>query len=116
MEILKWGVTLLVSLETAMFFIREQMAKDLGLTSILKLPFERWIGGTLFLFVIATCCFLMSLLVSTSYRAYAAALKTLPDLAGPIVPISRWGRYLVLMLYFVFPIVDGVIYFVVLKW
>jgi hypothetical protein len=115
-EIFKWGTTLLVSFETALFFIRESVAKDLGVKSTLQLPPDRWFAGTLFVFVVALCCFTVSWLVGTSLRSHMAELKKLPDLAGPIVKPSRWGRYILVVIFFVFPLFDALVYLVLRGW
>lgn len=114
-DLLKWGVTLLISLETAIFFVRERVAKDMELSGRLgkgeQLPGDHWIIGTVAMLIVASCCFVISWLVGKQYRHNYAALKKLPDLVGPVFPPTRGGRYVLLFIYFVFPLFDGFIYF-----
>jgi hypothetical protein len=106
---LQWGVTLMISVQTALFFVRHEIVGNLidagKLSKGSGLPFERYIIGTAFLVFLA---FVLSLLTARSmeqYRNYknqliAARESGIQDLK--IRHMGRWAYYL----YFSFPAID----------
>lgn len=112
----QWGVTLLVSLMTAIFFIRHKVADDLvaigKLTKGEPLSFYHWLIGTTVLLIVALCCFALSHWLGTQARFHYKALKDLPGRVGPYNEPPRWLRRVLIWLYFVFPATDLALFFV----
>ena len=106
---LQWGVTLMISVQTALFFIRHEILTaeiDVGrLPKGSNLPLNRYLIGTAFLFFIAVVLSRFSARASEQYRHYKAQLiasrtSGIKDL--PIKYVGRWSY----LLYFAFPVID----------
>jgi len=108
-RMMQWGVTLMISLQTALFFIREDVLKqyvDAGKVPMgSELPLPRYFMGTAFLLIVAIVLSRLTARSIKQYRNYKEQLiKCRPS--GVIdLPIKHTGRWSYL-LYFVFPAVD----------
>jgi hypothetical protein len=109
MTILQWGVTVMVSFQTALFFIRREIvASDIEAGRLPKgsqLPIGRWILGTLFLLVLATVFARLSARMALQYRHYKQQLIASRDSGIVDLPISHTSRW-TYPLFFVFPAID----------
>lgn len=112
-RVMSWGVTILVSVQTALFFVRKDVALSIdsgvaGASShqgALEVPLNRYLLGTFFLTLLATIFFRLSLYVSTRLRHYRRQLENCPS--GIIELPSRNGsRPWVACVFYVFPLVD----------
>jgi len=110
MQIMQWGVTVLVSLQTALFFVRRDIISEYVSRGLLHsgepLPWHRYIIGSVFLFVLATILARMS--HRTSQRLYHYRKQLLECLPSGIEEIGRFPelRALAVGVYFVFPLLD----------
>jgi hypothetical protein len=100
------GITVLAALETALYYIRSDVHKHLGIADNIPLPMPRYIIGTAMLAVIALIFTLLSQGISLRYRAlrtqYEASCKK--DL--PLPPRNKSARWLVFACYFAIPMLD----------
>jgi hypothetical protein len=106
---LQWGVTLMISVQTVIFFVRQALLNadiDAGkLPRGAHLSLGRYLIGTGFLFYIA---FILSKLSARSieqYRHYKTQLMASRESGITDLPIRHTGR-LVYFLYFSFPFID----------
>ena len=106
---LQWGVTLMISIQTVIFFVRQALLNaDIDAGKLPKgsiLPLGRYLVGTAFLFFIA---FILSRFTSRTleqYRHYKAQLIASRESGITDLPIKNKGR-LAYYLYFAFPVID----------
>lgn len=108
-RMLQWGVTLMITLQTALFFVRQDVvnrlvgAKQLPAGS--EVPLQRYFMGTAFLMLIA---FILAKLTARSlhqYRHYKEQLIKCRTSGVSDLPIKHTGRW-AYVLYFIFPLVD----------
>lgn len=106
---MQWGMTVMVGLQTAVFFVR----RDLQLTyidaGIIKkgeeLPYYRYGVGTVFFFLCAYVFWKLTNRVNVQYRFYKDQLAENNESGikdNPTSGVSNWMRYL----YFAFPVYD----------
>src|ERR1035438_4589491 len=71
---MQWGLTLLVSIETALVFIRRELINSFVAAGTLKegegLPYHRYLVGTAFLLVAATILWALTNRTVQQYRHY----------------------------------------------
>ena len=106
---MQWGLTLMVSLETALLFIRRELLNSLISGGILKaadgLPYHRYLVGTFFLTVAATILWALTKRSAQQYRHYKNQVLQCNKLGITDLPtsgISKWIGFF----YFAFPIMD----------
>jgi hypothetical protein len=110
MRILQWGVTVLVSVQTALFFVRRDITGEYASRGLLHagepLPFHRYIIGSFFLLVLATIFSRMT--YRTSLRLYNYKRQLLECLPSGIEELGRFPELRILgaAVYFVFPLLD----------
>jgi len=106
---MQWGLTLMVSLETALLFIRRELLNSFIAAGTLKagdaLPYHRYLVGTCFLIVAATILWALTNRSVQQYRHYKNQLlgcskSGIVDL--PTSGISKWIGFF----YFAFPVMD----------
>lgn len=106
---LQWGLTVMVTLQTAIFFVRRDLASTYIDAGILQkgqeLPYYRYLVGTAFLFLVAFILWRFTSRVTDQYRHYKNQLlkdgeSGIDD--QPTTGVTNWARYL----YFSFPIYD----------
>lgn len=106
---MQWGVTLMISLQTALFFARQDLIRNgvvvLTASGGHEVPAYRYLMGTTFL---AVCAFVVSKFSSRTanqYRHYKNQLVS-SDGSGikdqPPSGVSGWAHWL----YFAFPVFD----------
>jgi hypothetical protein len=108
----QWGVTVLISVQTAIFFLRKDIFERMSLNGQLSkgqyIPWERYLIGTGVLFTIACVFLLLTRILRDRYKFYHVLLQDrdrFPD-ALPVPPINPIVRFLLLLLFFIFPILD----------
>jgi hypothetical protein len=107
----QWGLTLQVSLMTALFFIRKDLAGEYVQAGLIKsgqpLPLDRYLVGTGFLLIIALLLWRISLRHAEQYRNYKNQLIDVAARGSGIreLPVIRTGRWMNL-LFFTLPLVD----------
>ena len=108
-RLLQWGVTLMVSLETALFFVRREAANALieagQLPKGSEVPFGRYLIGTCFLIFIALVLSKFTARSTAQYRNYKNQLMACRESTIKDLPIRYTGRW-AYALYFSFPIID----------
>jgi hypothetical protein len=108
-RMVQWGVTLMVSLQAAIFFVRQDILRqyiDAGkLSKGAELPPERYLLGTAFLFVMAVILSKLTARCADQYRNYKTQLISCRGSGVKDLPIKHTGRW-AYALYFVFPAID----------
>jgi hypothetical protein len=112
-RLLQWGVTVLASLQTAIFFLRKEvrdtMVASKELESHLPLPFARYLMGTLVLSVVAViCCYLVAL-TGIRYRKMRDQLVATNYYGIAHGEPKKSARIVVFFIFLAFPILDIVI-------
>ena len=106
---MQWGLTVLVSLQTAIFFVRRDLTQAYLDSGVIhrgqELPWLRYLVGTGFISVCALVFWKLTNRVSLQYRHYKDQL-TKTNRSGivdmPTTGVSSWIRYV----YFAFPLYD----------
>ena len=105
----QWGVTLLISVQTALFFVRRDVLNGLIDGGIIpkgsELPIPRYVIGTLFLFVVATILSMVGARHAKQYRHYKMQLAESRQSGIVDLPIKHTARWMY-ALYYIFPIID----------
>ncbi|MFL5328674.1 MAG: hypothetical protein ACJ8C4_07140 [Gemmataceae bacterium] len=131
-DIAKWGVTVLVTLQTATFFVREKVAQDMARAALMAnnpvvnvnpvapaietIPFRRWIVGSVLLLILAILFSLMSRIVGTQARKQIKGLRDVPGLVLPVYEPTKGARWVIYSMYFIFPLFDVILYFYLHSW
>lgn len=106
---MQWGLTLMVSLETALIFIRRELINSLIAGGALKagdgLPYHRYLVGTFFLTVAATLLWAFTRRSAQQYRHYKNQVLECHKLGIKDLPTSGLSKWIGLF-YFAFPIMD----------
>jgi hypothetical protein len=107
-RVMQWGVTCLVSVQTALFFIRRDIATSYGdgKAGVLQIPIQRYLVGTFFLALLAAIAVRISLYVSTRMAHYRNQLGERSESGIVEMPPRKGVRRWIFCLYFVFPILD----------
>jgi hypothetical protein len=108
-RMMQWGLTLLVSLQTALFFLRRQMIETYVDAGIIhkgdNLPWGRYLIGSTFLLIAATVLWIFGRRATQQYRLYKNQLVEANESGikdQPTKGTSRWST----ALYFAFPLFD----------
>lgn len=108
-RMLQWGVTLMVSLQTALFFVREAAANSMIEAGKLprgsQVPLERYLLGTAFLIFIAVILSMFTARSTAQYRNYKSQLIACRESGVKDLPIRHTGRW-AYWLYAAFPVID----------
>jgi hypothetical protein len=108
-RMLQWGVTLMITLQTALFFVRQDIlkryveARKVPMGS--ELPFSRYLMGTTFLLIVALVLAKLTARSMDQYRNYKGQLMKCRTSGIADLPIKHTGRW-AYFLYFIFPAVD----------
>ena len=115
--LIQWGVTVLVAVQTSLYYLRRDIATHLIDGGTLHkgdiIPWPRWFAGTLFLVFLAVVFsglvrYLTEKLIS--YRKQLIAMN--PSYSGIIEvqpPTTGWTS-VTYMLFYVFPLIDQIFY------
>jgi hypothetical protein len=111
-KLTQWGVTVMVSLQTALFFIRRELIDTYVAAGILhkgeSLPWARYLVGTSFLAFAAFIVSLFTARAAVQYRHYKEQLvkgSASGIIDKPTSGVTNWVIYL----YFAFPVIDVLI-------
>lgn len=105
----QWALTVMVSLQTAIFFVRRELVQTYVDAGLLKkgneLFYRRYLIGTVFLLVAAYVFHRFSRRAAEQYRYYKSQLAAsnesgIKDM--PVTGMAGWTSYL----YFAFPVFD----------
>jgi hypothetical protein len=108
-KMMQWGVTLMISLQTAFLFLRREITQGLiesgELARGASLPYRRYLIGTGFLLLAAFVVWIINNRSIEQYRHYKNQLRGnnesgITDL--PTSGVAKWLQYL----YFAFPVAD----------
>jgi hypothetical protein len=106
---LQWGVTLMISIQTALFFVRREAANALieagKLPKGSEVPLERYFLGTGFLIFIALVLSMLTKRSTAQYRNYKRQLAACRDSGITDLPVRYTGRW-AYGLYAAFPAID----------
>lgn len=110
-KLAQWGITVLIGLQTAIFFVRKDMLirveKLLGAKyDPLLLPWSFHFIGTFFLLIIASIFCFLTYRATERYRHYKKQLVNISQKSIEDIPVSRYFRKLILSFFFVFPAID----------
>jgi hypothetical protein len=109
-NLLRWGVTVLVSMQTVLFFVRRDVATTMAANpitaNVMQIPLRRYLLGTLFLMLLAVIFYRLTMYALTRLAHYRAqlmidAVSGIQDLPGR-PGAQKW----IFFLYFVFPLTD----------
>lgn len=117
-SIMRWGVTVLIGMETSLWFMRmhvtEHLAKLDNLQADETIPFVRWLFGTVFMLIVACVFYAITRYVGLKLRDYR---RQLLDMKGESITgieevqgASSTLRFTIYGLYFIFPLIDLIIY------
>lgn len=108
-RMLQWGVTLMVSLQTALFFVRREAANAMIEAGQLPkggdVPLGRYFLGTAFLVFIAMVLSIFTARTSAQYRNYKTQLMQCRESGVKDLEIRYTGRW-TYGLYAAFPAID----------
>ena len=106
---MQWGLTLMVSIQTALVFIRRELLNSFITGGVLKagdeLPYPRYLIGTTFLAFAAAILWALTNRSAAQYRHYKKQLFECQDSGIEDMPtsgITKWIGYF----YFAFPALD----------
>lgn len=111
LKLYQWGVTLLASLQTVLFFARKEalsfsIQRGQLPQGTVELPLGRYLMGTSFLLIVATLFAVLSAYASRRYGSYRKQLAECQTSNIVEMPASGPLRFLMRCLYFVFPALD----------
>lgn len=108
-RLLQWGVTLMISVQTALFFVRHEVVTSLidggALPKGSILPRDRYAIGTCILAYLAFVLSKLNARASEQYRHYKTQLIATRTSGISDLPIKHTGRW-VYFIYFSFPAID----------
>lgn len=111
LKVIQWGVTVLIAIQTANYYIRKDFIERLIKSKILPehsmlLPFKYHVIGTFILIVMALIFYGLNYRTSQRYRLYKKELIIYGRSGVKDQKISWWLRPMLQMLFFTFPIMD----------
>ncbi len=105
----QWGVTVLASTQTALYFIRRDVMEHLRLANpnVATLPPDNYLRGTLFLVIIATAFYVLHLRASFRLQGYRDELARVAVSGLQEKKISPvWARVVSFLVFYAFPAFD----------
>jgi hypothetical protein len=109
LRLLQWGITLMISIQTALFFVRREILNgyiDSGaLPKGSPLPLGRYLIGTGFLCFLAMVLSMFTSRANQQYRNYKNQLIACRESGITDLKVRYTGRW-AYALYFCFPIID----------
>lgn len=120
LKLVQWSVTLLASMQAAILFLRREYLiyqVDGGLLAKgSALPLKAYLGGTVFLFALATMCMTILGYTRRQFTAYQMQLEVHRASAIQDPVAKAWERktvrFVVSGMFFFFPLIDLVFRFV----
>ena len=109
-RLIQWAITVMVSVQTALYFIRKDIVAGYVAQGLLKpgapLPWGRHIVGTLGLIIIASIFSFMTFVGVHRYRDYKDQLIEANESGIRETPRNKFSRWSIIILYFIFPLLD----------
>jgi hypothetical protein len=109
-KMLQWCVTVLASLETALFFVRKDIYEKMLAANLIgtadPLPLRVFVRGTVFLFVVAVIFGWLNFRVANRLRTLRAQLVKLNFYQIEHPTTSKAARFVTLFMLLAFPIMD----------
>jgi len=109
-RILQWGVTVLASLQTAIFFLRKEVKDSMVVSGSLKasdsMPIERYLVGTVFLLIISLICCYFVTLAGNRYRKIREQLVETNAYGIKHGDVRKGARFAVFFVFLAFPLLD----------
>jgi hypothetical protein len=106
----QWAITVILSLQTAIYFVRRDILAEYITRGITKpgepLPWNRYLVGTFGLLIVASIFSFMTFIVSRRYRDYREQLAEGSESGIRDWPVNRYARWTVVGLYYIFPLLD----------
>jgi hypothetical protein len=113
LKMLQWGVTALASLETALFFLRKDVAEKMLATKQLQigeyLPLGLYFRGTIFLLMVAMIFSFLLLLTGNRYKKIRAQLVAVNLYGIQHGEVNKSSRWVVCLVFIAFPVLDALI-------
>jgi len=115
--LIKWGVTVLVAVESSLYYLRRDISEHLVKAGRIQagelIPFVRWFLGTAFLLFLA---FIFSSLVkylTVKIVSYREQLISMPECSGikEVQPAKSKWNVTPYLLFYAFPCIDLLLYF-----
>jgi hypothetical protein len=101
----QWAVTLLLSLGTALFFVRKEAAERAGFAPGEPFPLHRHLWGTVMIAIITSILIVIARAIYSSYEYYANQLRSM--LPADIKPApQRRVKSLIWLTLLIFPLFD----------
>ncbi len=108
-KMMQWGITLMVSLQTALFFLRRELVDRMVTSGELQkgeqLPYWRYLAGTAFLLLAALIVSAINKRTVEQYRNYKSQLLMCSESGITDLPLAGVGSRLK-YLFFAFPVFD----------
>jgi hypothetical protein len=115
-RMMQWGVTVMISLQTALFFLRQDILKRYIDAKVLlasaDVPDGRYYMGTAFLIFVATILAVLTARSLAQYRNYKTQLIACRSSGVKDLPIRFFGT-VAYVLYFFFPAADALSHFLI---
>jgi hypothetical protein len=119
LRLCEWGITLLASLETALWFVRQEVRESMiangKLAKTAPLPWPIYALGTIFLLLISLIFITLMMNVSKTSRAYRKQLAKRLESGIKELPVPKTSRRALICMFLLIPIVD-VLFRVVVPW
>jgi hypothetical protein len=110
LRLCEWGITLLATLETALWFVRQELRTTMIATGMLDkaspLPWELYLLGTIFLFLVSGIFIMLMMGVSVTSRGYRRQLVKRIESGIKELPLRKSSRRALVFMFLIIPIVD----------
>ena len=110
LKMLQWGVTVIATLQTAIFFFRKDLYERMMAVGKLAngeyIPWDRYLIGTFYLFVVASIFAYLLIMVGNRYRKIRSQLVQTNSFGIEHGDVKKSVRWVVVLLFYVFPLLD----------
>lgn len=121
LKLIQWGVTVQITLLTAFYYVRKDIHERLVELhkipdNLLFLPWSRYLVGTFILFFIGLVFGVLTFMFTNRYKNYRSQLAENLQSGIKEKAFYESGRWLVILLYLAFPVLDILIRVAVQIW
>jgi len=110
LRLCEWGITLLATLETALWFVRQEVRTTMIASGMLDkaspLPWGLYLLGTLFLFLVSGIFIVFMMGVSVTARGYRRQLVERIESGIKELPLHKTSRRGLIFMFLIIPVVD----------
>lgn len=110
LKLCEWGITLLASLETALWFVRQEVRTTMVENGLLDktspLPWDIYLLGSSFLFLVSGIFIMFLLQVSGTTRGYRKQLDRFIESGIQEQPLKKTARRTLVFMFLLIPLVD----------